>query len=554
MRTPPAPIIVSDPDDQLMWSSTRTVAPTPSSAIIQCPISTNFRIKEFLEFLIIRKELKETRDGRRDNHALQIYMKDDTPMCEPHEANYVQRYQGGYHDHEPINSYSYPNHNPNRHYPYPRNQMPRPSRYFKFTETSTKEMMREWMASQMKANERMKNQVVELENQVNQGLRNHQAIIQNLERQFEFLLPTKTLPPATNTKPRHEIVYNIPSIRNNNDKGDVKFIEVDETQPVPTMPNPNLIEANSPTVSPFSKDCTMHIPYTDAKTFADVVLLNHVGEKELKSIVGDGIGVLTQKKIKKNDMGLSKEPAMKWNMERKIDEWENYQNLSSKKTDRTNPLHPHAHTEQVNVVFTESGKSDDFPEIQIDQPSSIIVNNKIKKDKPIKTSKGGYHVQVMVKEDAWSPQSQENVPQAAETVTTSNELDFLFSPMFDELLNGTTKVVSKSSAINTVDAPDKRQQQNTTQSTTTTVAADISPLNIQTTPETTSQAPTQVPTVTATENIIQAETNKEYAQVDEDEFINIFSTPIQERGETSSRYVDSSNMHTFYQRHPSENR
>ncbi|GJT42362.1 retrovirus-related pol polyprotein from transposon TNT 1-94 [Tanacetum coccineum] len=30
------------------------------------------------------------------------------------------------------------------------------------------------------------------------------------------------------------------------------------------------------------------------------------------------------------------------------------------------------------------------------------------------------------------PQSQENVPQAAETVITSNELDLLFSPMFDE--------------------------------------------------------------------------------------------------------------------------
>ncbi|GJT52488.1 retrovirus-related pol polyprotein from transposon TNT 1-94 [Tanacetum coccineum] len=44
------------------------------------------------------------------------------------------------------------------------------------------------------------------------------------------------------------------------------------------------------------------------------------------------------------------------------------------------------------------------------------------------------------------PQSQENVPQAAETVTTSNELDFPFSPMFDELLKGTTQVVSKSFA------------------------------------------------------------------------------------------------------------
>ncbi|GJU02523.1 retrovirus-related pol polyprotein from transposon TNT 1-94 [Tanacetum coccineum] len=78
------------------------------------------------------------------------------------------------------------------------------------------------------------------------------------------------------------------------------------------------------------------------------------------------------------------------------------------------------------------------------------------------------------------------------------------------------------------------------------------PLIIQTTPETPTQAPTQAPTVTAIENINQAETNIENTQVKEDEFINIFSTPVQERGETSSRYVDSSNMHTFYQRHPSE--
>ncbi|GJS23846.1 putative ribonuclease H-like domain-containing protein [Tanacetum coccineum] len=152
------------------------------------------------------------------------------------------------------------------------------------------------------------------------------------------------------------------------------------------------------------------------------------------------------------------------------------------------------------------------------------------------------------------PQSQENVPQEDKTVTTSNELDLLFSSMFDELFNGTTQVVSKSSAVNTVDAPNKRQQQNTTQSTTTTVATDIPPLNIQKTPETTNQAPTQAPTVTSTENINQAETQGENTQVEEDEFINIFSTLVQERGETSSRHVYSSNMHTFYQQHPSKYR
>nr|GFD29595.1 Gag-Pol polyprotein [Tanacetum cinerariifolium] len=46
----------------------------------------------------------------------------------------------------------------------------------------------------------------------------------------------------------------------------------------------------------------------------------------------------------------------------------------------------------------------------------------------------------------------------------------------------------------------------------------------------------------------------ENAQVENDVLINIFCTPIQDRGKTSSRHVDSSNMHTFYQRHPSEHR
>nr|GFC44157.1 hypothetical protein [Tanacetum cinerariifolium] len=98
------------------------------------------------------------------------------------------------------------------------------------------------------------------------------------------------------------------------------------------------------------------------------------------------------------------------------------------------------------------------------------------------------------------------------TVTTSKELDLLFSLMFDELLNGSSKVVSKSSAVSAADAPNQRQHHTT-------------PLNIHTT-----HAPTY------------------------DEFINIFSTPVQDQGETSSHHVDSPNMHTFYQRYPSEHR
>nr|GFB37702.1 hypothetical protein [Tanacetum cinerariifolium] len=145
--------------------------------------------------------------------------------------------------------------------------------------------------------------------------------------------------------------------------------------------------------------------------------------------------------------------------------------------------------------------------------------------------------------DSLSPviQRQGKVTQADRTVTTSNELDLLFSLMFDELLNGSSKILSKSSAVSAVDAPNQRQQLTT-------------PLNNHTTPSPTCQIPTLAPTVISSENINQAETYAKNDQVADDEFINIFSTPVQDQRETSSRHVDLSNMHTFYQRFLSEHR
>nr|GFD52265.1 hypothetical protein [Tanacetum cinerariifolium] len=63
---------------------------------------------------------------------------------------------------------------------------------------------------------------------------------------------------------------------------------------------------------------------------------------------------------------------------------------------------------------------------------------------------------------------QENVSHGDKTSTSSNELDLLFSPMFDELLNGSTKAVSKSSAVSAADAPNQRQQPTTPLTTHTT--------------------------------------------------------------------------------------
>nr|GFA39696.1 integrase, catalytic region, zinc finger, CCHC-type, peptidase aspartic, catalytic [Tanacetum cinerariifolium] len=112
-------------------------------------------------------------------------------------------------------------------------------------------------------------------------------------------------------------------------------------------------------------------------------------------------------------------------------------------------------------------------------------------------------------------QRQANVPQADKTVTTSNELDFLFSLMFDELLNGSSKVVSKSSVVSAADAPYQHKQYTT-------------PLNNHTTPAPTCQALTLVPTVISSKNINQAETYAKNDQVADDEFINIFTTPTKD--------------------------
>ncbi|GKC16523.1 retrovirus-related pol polyprotein from transposon TNT 1-94 [Tanacetum coccineum] len=120
--------------------------------------------------------------------------------------------------------------------------------------------------------------------------------------------------------------------------------------------------------------------------------------------------------------------------------------------------------------------------------------------------------------------SSDPAPQS-ETVTTSNELDLLFSLMFDELLNGTTSVGSKSSVVTTADAPNQRQQQHTTPSTSTTIVAYTPPLKF-----------------------------KQHLKLQVKHQLKHQLTLIHEQGETSSRYVDSSNMHTFYQRHPSEHR
>ncbi|GKE63437.1 hypothetical protein Tco_1513804 [Tanacetum coccineum] len=53
------------------------------------------------------------------------------------------------------------------------------------------------------------------------------------------------------------------------------------------------------------------------------------------------------------------------------------------------------------------------------------------------------------------------------------QLESLFGPLFDEYFNGENLVVSKSSAVTTVDASNKRQQQPDSNSSTLTLATSV---------------------------------------------------------------------------------
>ncbi|GKC07082.1 retrovirus-related pol polyprotein from transposon TNT 1-94 [Tanacetum coccineum] len=121
------------------------------------------------------------------------------------------------------------------------------------------------------------------------------------------------------------------------------------------------------------------------------------------------------------------------------------------------------------------------------------------------------------------------VPTTNKTNTSLQKLKLLFSPMYEEYFNGGNQHVSKSSALS-----DYLQQQ------------DIQPtLNVQPTFE----AIILLTNVNAEENNNNQE---EDAQFEAYEFINPFALPGTEAVESSSRNIDTSNMHTFYQRHRSD--
>nr|GEX73412.1 retrovirus-related Pol polyprotein from transposon TNT 1-94 [Tanacetum cinerariifolium] len=121
------------------------------------------------------------------------------------------------------------------------------------------------------------------------------------------------------------------------------------------------------------------------------------------------------------------------------------------------------------------------------------------------------------------PQLQ-NVSSSADAhVLSQQELDLLFSPLYDEIFTAGTSSVNKSSS------PTNNSNQQDTQPTT----------NIHYTSE-----PSTLTNFHAEEN---NDNQAEEEHLLEDEFTNPFCTPVQEVAESSSHNIGNSNVHTFNQ-------
>ncbi|GJW07231.1 hypothetical protein Tco_1569654 [Tanacetum coccineum] len=250
-------------------------------------------IKMDSQFQSLKEEMHEMRNkyqDLRDNHDPKTHLNDDTPMCERHEAIYIQ--SKDYENQDSHNSFSRQSHyDPND------------------SEKSLTEL-----------NNDVKNDLEDFKRRIRSMRTVHWKLFARDDGKTTGVLPNKKSKPI-NQEPQSKTDF---------EKLMTKFLD---DQRVTSMFFKNNVN--------------------------DMILKIKQNEKNF------------QTKIKK--------------MERKIDEWSKSQNISLEQTNWTEPQPPpQAHTEHVNFIFTGSGKSDDPSKNKKDPHPPIIVNNKTKKDKPIK--------------------------------------------------------------------------------------------------------------------------------------------------------------------------
>ncbi|GJX99606.1 hypothetical protein Tco_0356625 [Tanacetum coccineum] len=253
------------------------------------------------QIISLKEELQDMRkkyNELREENASKNHLNDDTPMCERHEANYIQ--SEDYQNQDSHNSFSHQSHHDSN--------------------DSEKSLS--------KLNNDVKNDLEDFKRCIRSMRTVHWKLFARDDGKTIGVLPNK----------ESKTVNQEPQSKTDFEKSIAKFL--------------------------------------DGQRVTNMFFKNNVNDMILK--------------IKKNEKNFQTKIK---NMEIKIDEWSKSQNISLEQTDWTEPKPPpQAQTEQVNDVFTGSGRSDDSPKTKKDPPPPIIVDNKTEKDKPIKTSKKGYHV------------------------------------------------------------------------------------------------------------------------------------------------------------------
>ncbi|GJS42343.1 reverse transcriptase domain-containing protein [Tanacetum coccineum] len=357
--------IILDPDDQPMWESAKTVAPTPNSAIIQLDVDDNFVINSTHLKMILENKF----DGylRADPHD---HIREFLAICNMFKYGETQS--------EAVKLLIFP---------------------FSLCDEA-KTWFNELNEESITSWEQMRKAFINKffpPSLFNRLLLEIKNFSQTLKEEMHEMRKNYNNCGGDNVSKnddtpmceRHEANYIQSEELNNDVKNDLedfkrcirsmrtvhwKLFAIDGGKTTGVLPNKKSKTVNQEPQSKtnFEKSVTK---FLDGQRVTNMFIKNNVNDMILK-----------MKQNEKNCQTIYK------NMERKIDEWSKSQNLSLELTDRTDPPPPPAHTEHVNIVFTESGKSDDPSKTQKDPPPPIIVNHKIKKDKPIKTSKKVYHV------------------------------------------------------------------------------------------------------------------------------------------------------------------
>ncbi|GJU51622.1 hypothetical protein Tco_1221177 [Tanacetum coccineum] len=233
-------------DDQPMWGNNRAVAPTPEAAIVAVDLGDNFTVKGHHISMI--KDRKFNGHSRADPHK--------------HIAEFVEvcgMFRYGNNNADAIKLKFFPsslageakicnwrNHNENRNSNPGEENPPIPHLpEKKLDESEFEKTLREFVIAQKTANDFVKNQFYNLKTKVEQGQKNHQVAIQDLETKFgrisdhQSSRPPGTLPNNTQTNPKpstsNEKPYRPPPARN--EHVNVVFTRSGKTYNPPANPN-----------------------------------------------------------------------------------------------------------------------------------------------------------------------------------------------------------------------------------------------------------------------------------------------------------------------------